>query len=276
MSEWRGVRWSAGLVLVVLGLGCAEGRPAAEPSGWEGAAELVGPSVHSVWGSRAALGGRVRAFAPLGTAFAVTRDGVLLTNAHVVAGPDSTPVPRLHVLVQGDTTAVRESWIVALDVARDLALIRIADTTLAPVRWAEDRAPMGAPLATIGFGLPEGGIVDTAGARVVSEFTVFRRFTAGFSSGYRTLVAGDASTNVLEVDLFLFPGVSGGPTFGPDGRVVGVNRGRRRFGEGTTSYGHVIPRLVVGQFLEESGSLVGVDTAHVFHGVERSSGPDGS
>ncbi len=76
------------------------------------------------------------------------------------------------------------------------------------------------------------------------------------------------------MDLFLFPGVSGGPTFGPDGRVLGVNRGHRRFSGGVTTYGHVIPRLVVGQFLRESGAPVGVDTARVFD-LSDSTGPSG-
>lgn len=236
-------------------------------SGWVEAAAQVRPAVHSVWGSKEAVGGRLTAFAPLGTAFAIVPDGVLLTNAHVVARPDSVPFPRLHVLVQTDTGSVLfPATIVALDPHRDLALVQIADTLLTPVRWAERRVPMGSPVATIGYGLPEGGIIDTAEARVKSQFTVFRRFTAGYSSGYRTLTPGDASTNVLEVDLFLFPGVSGGPVFGADGRVVGVNRGYRQFRDEATPYGHVVPRLVVGQFLEREGRPLGVDTLRVFRG----------
>jgi S1-C subfamily serine protease len=157
--------------------------------------------------------------------------------------------------------------VLALDVERDLSLLAVPDTTLLPLRWSDGRAPMGRPLATIGYGLPEGGVVDTARAAVKSEYTVFRRFTAGFSSGYRTLEPGDPSTNVLEVDLFLFPGVSGGPTFDLDGRVVGVNQGQHRYrAGGSTSYGRVIPRLVVGQFLELHKDVSGLDSASVFRG----------
>ena len=92
-----------------------------------------------------------------------------------------------------------------------------------------------------------------SGAQVTTRFTVSQRFTAGHSSAYRTLAAGDPSTNVLELDLFLFPGVSGGPTFTRAGEVVGVNRGGRTLGSGATSYGHAIPVLVVRQFLEAAG-----------------------
>ncbi len=257
-------------VLLVAGCGGAGGGGAEdEPpvaGDWAAAAARVRPAVHSVWGSKPALGGALTAFGPVGTAFVVAHGGVLLTNAHVVARPDSTLVPRLHVLVQTDSgSTLHPARVLALDLDRDLSLLGIADTTLVPLRWSDGRAPMGWPLATIGYGLPEGGVVDTARAAVTSEYTVFRRFTAGFSSGYRTLEPGDPSTNVLEVDLFLFPGVSGGPTFGPDGRVVGVNQGQHRYRDGgSTSYGRVIPRLVVGQFLELRGAAAGLDSASVF------------
>lgn len=257
-----------GLVALCLALVGCEGGEAPVHSAvadWSAAAERVRPSIHSIWGSQPALDGTVRAFSPVGTAFAVSREGLVLTNAHVVTDADDAPYPRLSVLVQTDTgNVLYGAALLAIDHARDLALLGIGDTTLAPVRWAESLAPVGTPLATLGYGLPEGGIVDTVQARVKTQFTVFRRFTAGYSSGYRTMVPGDPSTNVLEVDLFLFPGVSGGPTFDLEGRVVGVNRGHRQLGAEATSYGHVIPRLVVGQFLEAVGSGVGADSATVF------------
>jgi len=256
------VRWIAVLVVGGVLAACAgdeaaRGVPGATEAGaaedWTTAAERVRPSVHSVWGSKPALGAGLTAFAPLGTAFANERDR-LLTNAHVVMRSDSTPVPRLHVLVQTDSgSTLWPARVLAVDGARDLALLAIADTTLRPVRWGEDRAPMGMPLATIGYGLPEGGVVDTAGSAVKTEYTVFRRFSAGHSSGYRTLVPNDPSTNVLELDLFIFPGVSGAPTFDLDGRVIGVARGYRQFDEDTpSSYGRAVPLLVIRQFLDRS------------------------
>jgi serine protease Do len=265
-----GTRAGLAVVLVAawLGMGgCEAGeRPAAAVVDWREGAEAVQGSVHSLWGSVPALGGALRAFAPVGTGFAVVREGVLLTSAHVVTDSTGAVLPRLSVLVQTDSGSIlHEARVLARDTARDLALVEIADTALVPVRWAESRAPMGTPLATIGYGLPEGGIVDTAAAQVKTRYTVVRRFTAGYSSGYRTLVPGDPSTNILEVDLFLFPGVSGGPTFGLDGGVIGVNMGRREFSSGASSYGHVVPRLVVGQFISSAGGALGLDTTRVFH-----------
>lgn len=261
--------WAAGALAVLVLVGCAgDGEPSAgdgaagmESDGWVAAAERVRPSVHSVWGSKRALGGALSAFAPVGTAFAIGRDR-LLTNAHVVVRPDSSPVPRLHVLVQTDSgSTLMEARIVALDVGRDLALLAVPDTMLRPVLWSDGMAPMGMPLATIGYGLPEGGVVDTTDMEVKTEYTVFRRFSAGYSSGYRTLVPNDPSSNVLEVDLFIFPGVSGSPTFDREGRVLGVAMGYRQFGnDSPTSYGRVVPRLVVRQFIDLNGAAAGVDS----------------
>lgn len=247
------------VLLSIVSIGAACGpveEPASEPDDWVAAAAAVRGSVHSVWASRPALEG-LTAFAPVGTGFVVAVDSVgasVLTNAHVVSETDGTPFRRLSVLVQADTGSVLyDARVMALDWERDLALLAIPDTTLVAVRWVAARVPMGTPLATVGYGLPEGGIVDTTGAQVTTRFTVSQRFTAGHSSAYRTLTPGDPSTNILELDLFLFPGVSGAPTFTRAGEVVGVNRGGRTLGNGATSYGQAIPVLVVRQFLEAAG-----------------------
>jgi S1-C subfamily serine protease len=243
--------------LLVAAAACApDPGPAPAPDRWVAGAAAVRPSVHSIWATRPALE-RMAAFGPVGTGFTVATDSagaLLLTNAHVVTDTTGGLLPRLSVLVQADTGNVLfAARPLAIDRARDLALLRIADTTLTPVAWSSERVVMGSPVATIGYGLPEGGIVDTTGDRVTTRYTVARRFTAGYASSYRTLVAGDPSTNVLELDLFLFPGVSGGPTFTPAGRVLGVNRGGWELRAETTSYGHVIPVLVVRQFLSSAG-----------------------
>ena len=272
----------------LVGAGCAPdadlsagGAPAVggegegEGSGWVAASAAVRPAVHSVWGTLPALEDARWVHRPLGTAFAIRSDGLLATNAHVVARQDGL-VPRLRVVVQSDTGAVTyPAEVLATDAVRDLALVRIPASGLPAVRWTEEAAPMGTPLATIGYGLPEGGIVDTTAETVTTQYTVFRRFTAGHSSGYRTLVPGNPATNVLEVDLFLFPGVSGGPAFRGDGRLVGVNRGHLQFREGASSYGHVIPTQVVRDFLAEVDRETGLGVGDVLgDSVSTSEAPD--
>ncbi len=248
--------------LAVLAASC--GRAPVRGGGWVAAAEAVRPTVHSVWGSRPVDGLERTAFAPLGSAFALTAKGLLLTNAHVVA-PERGLARHLRVLVQGDTGAVfYNGEVLAIDEGKDLAVVRIEADGLRYARWTEEEAPIGTPLATIGYGLPEGGVVEASDTDVVSQYTVFRRFTAGYSSGYRTRVAGDPGTNALEADLFLFPGVSGGPAFREDGRVVGVDRGHREYREAASSYGVIIPANVVKLFLASVAAETGLDPDSVF------------
>lgn len=241
---------------------CTPEPPDPPPADWVTGAAAVRPSVHSVWGTLPALEGRASAFSPLGTGFVLYTDSAgasLLTNAHVVADVSWALHPRVSVLVQSDTGAVLLPVLVAaLDTLRDLALLRVPDTTLVPAGWESERVPMGTAVATIGFGLPEGGIVDTAEARVTTRFTVTPRLTTGYSSAYRTLRPGESASNVLEMDLPLFPGVSGGPLFTREGRVIGVNRGGWRVPEGIAVYGQAITPLVVRQFLEAAGDSAGV------------------
>ncbi len=246
-----------GVMLLVSGCGPEGG--AREPEEWVGAASAVRPTVQSVWGSRVVSALGRTAFAPVGSAFGITTDGLLLTNAHVVA-PEGEVVPNLQVLVQRDTSAVfYDAVVVGLDAGKDLAVLRIGADSLPIVRWTDEEASMGTPLATIGYGLPEGGVVEASDTDVVSQFTVFRRFTAGYSSGYRTRVPGDPGTNALEADLFLFPGVSGGPAFRRDGRVVGVDRGHREYRDAASSYGVIIPLNVVRLFLAAVRAETGID-----------------
>lgn len=241
-------------------VGCAQEAGSSGDSGWVSAAEAVRPAVQSVWGRRQIPGTDRTVIAPLGSAVVLTADGALLTNAHVVVGPGPELRQNLRVLVQGDSgVAFHDAVVAGVDQDMDLAVVRIAARGLPTVRWTLEGAPMGTPLATIGYGLPEGGVIETSDSAVVSRFTLFRRFTAGYSSGYRMRVPGDVSSNLLEADLFLFPGVSGGPAFRLDGRVVGIDRGYREYRETASSYGMIIPANVVLLFLREVAGDAGLE-----------------
>ncbi|MFW5947318.1 MAG: S1 family peptidase, partial [Gemmatimonadota bacterium] len=173
-------------VLLLVSLSsCDRSEPSPPPpTDWVAGAAAVRPSVHGVWASRPALPG-MTAFSPVGTAFTVAADtagSLVLTNAHVVSDTADEPYRRLSVLVQTDTGSVLyPATVAARDERRDLALLRIGYAGSVPVPWRTERVPMGTPVATIGYGMPEGGIVDTAGARVTTRYTVTRRFTAGYA-----------------------------------------------------------------------------------------------
>jgi serine protease Do len=71
------------------------------------------------------------------------------------------------------------------------------------------------------------------------------RVTAGRINGPPALVNGYP---LWQVAMKVVPGTSGSPVFDPDGRLVGVVRGRYR---GTESRGFLIPVGTIREFLDQ-------------------------
>jgi len=142
----------------------------------------------------------------VGTGFLVSRDGRIVTAAHVVTAADA-------VAVQFATGEIVSARVVASDPAMDLALIRA------------DRVPSGTPVAVLG---------DSDGVRVGDEIFVVgsprgisQTLTAGHVSGRRstdTLLGGfdPRRLELFQTDAALNEGNSGSPVFDMEGRVVGV------------------------------------------------------
>lgn len=137
-----------------------------------------------------------------GTGFVVA-DGLVVTNAHVVAGERSTTVIR-------DDGARLDGTVVVFDPDRDLAVLRVdgLDRPALPIG-------AGAPVDTIGgvFGHPGGEPLRIAPFRVAREITATGRDIYG---------NGATERRVLELASALRPGDSGSPLVEPSGNVVGV------------------------------------------------------
>jgi S1-C subfamily serine protease len=161
-------------------------------------AEKVGPTVVSI--SRSSRRGPEGA----GSGVIFAPDGYALTNAHVVGGA--------HGLEVGftDGTSVRAD-VVGLDHATDLAVVRAAHGR------AENHATFGSSA-----GLRVGQVVIAIGNPLGYASTV----SAGVVSALgRTMRARDgrALEGIIQSDVALNPGNSGGPLVDSRGRVVGVN-----------------------------------------------------
>jgi S1-C subfamily serine protease len=136
-----------------------------------------------------------------GTGF-VVQDGLVATNAHVVAGEASTDVIR-------DDGSRISADVVAFDADTDLALLDVPGL---------DRPPLPLARASVGdiggvFGHPRGEPLR------VAPYEVARFLRATGNNIYDTnLVERD----VLEVAAALEPGDSGSPLVSPAGEVVGV------------------------------------------------------
>jgi S1-C subfamily serine protease len=159
--------------------------------------EQVGPAVVSI--ARASR--TTPAGAGSGVVFAP--DGYVLTNAHVAAGADELELG----FTDGTNSGAR---VIGVDHATDLAVLRA--TGVAPrhaLFGASSRLRVGQLVIAIGNPL---GFESTVSAGVVSALG-------------RTMRArnGRALEGIIQSDVALNPGNSGGPLVDSHGRVVGIN-----------------------------------------------------
>jgi S1-C subfamily serine protease len=162
-----------------------------------GVVERVGPAVVSI--ARAARRG---GSGGAGSGVMFTPDGYVLTNAHVVAGA--------HELTLGFTDGrTGEGRVVGLDHATDLAVVRTSAGAPSVQFGSSSALRVGQLVVAIGNPL---GFSSTVSAGVVSALG-------------RTMRARDgrAMENIIQSDVALNPGNSGGPLVDSRGRVVGVN-----------------------------------------------------
>lgn len=156
--------------------------------------ERVGPSVVAL--NRDSAGGS-------GSGLVITPDGFILTNNHVVEGSAGVEA----VFTDGSSFAGR---VVGTDPDTDLALVRVAESGL-PAAGLGDSDRLRAGQLVIAIGNPL-GFQNTVCAGVVSALG---RSLRGPS--------GRLIDSVIQTDVALNPGNSGGPLVDSRGQVVGIN-----------------------------------------------------
>ena len=175
-------------------------------------------------------GGRpsTRSSAGLGTGFIIRQDGIIVTNAHVVAGSTSITV----MLRDGTTYPATQ---IGTDETNDLAVLKVSAKNL-PVAPLGDSDNLLVGEWAIAIGNPYGFMLGN------SEPSV----TAGVISGVgRNLVARGEGTSayfdMIQTDASINPGNSGGPLVSADGEVVGVNSSIYSTSGGSIGLGFAIP-----------------------------------
>ena len=165
-----------------------------------GAVQRVGPAVVSV--ARRSRRGPAGA----GSGVTFTPDGYVLTNAHVVEGARSLELG----FTDGSSS---KATVVGVDHATDLAVVRALNVAGAAAPHAQfgKSAALKVGQLVIAIGSPL-GFSSTVSAGVVSALG-------------RTMRARDgrAMENIIQSDVALNPGNSGGPLVDSRARVVGVN-----------------------------------------------------
>jgi S1-C subfamily serine protease len=134
----------------------------------------------------------------------VAADRYVVTNAHVVAGVDAPVVETPDGRTQDATT-------VLFDPGLDLAILFVPGSTERILDLAPTAAERGDAGTVLGY--PGGGPLSASGAAVLRPMEAVGRDIYG---------SGQAVRDVLELQVIVRPGNSGGPFVLPDGTVAGV------------------------------------------------------
>jgi putative serine protease PepD len=141
-----------------------------------------------------------------GSGIVIDTDGTILTNAHVISGATS-----ITVTLAGETKA-RPATVIASDTSRDLALLKVDDTSglvAAPLGHSSDTA-VGDQVVAIGNALA------LSGGPTVTE---------GIVSALNRTIETDSGTlnGLIQTDAAISSGNSGGPLVNAKGEVIGMN-----------------------------------------------------
>jgi S1-C subfamily serine protease len=150
-----------------------------------------------------------------GTAFAITQDGVMITNRHVVAGPEGTKRPSKVGIKFADSDQLFPARVLAVsqDKNADVAVVKVdirGGNPAVKSFAASGRVGPGDPVAVIGFPLGVELPSDQRGSRQVARTSL----TAGTVS--------KVLTDLVQVDGYGAEGSSGSPIFDRSGNVVAV------------------------------------------------------
>jgi len=159
----------------------------------------------------------------------VAAPGLVVTNAHVVAGEHDTVVQ-----APGDAVGSRDAALVRLDVRNDVAVLRVADLPAPALAFAADPAS-GTAGAILGY--PLNGPFDVEAGRIGATRTVISEDAYG---------RGPVRRGVTPLRGRVRSGNSGGPVVDAQGRVLTTVFAATTSGQ---RGGYGVPNAVVGDAL---------------------------
>uniref|UniRef100_A0A672JYY4 HtrA serine peptidase 1b n=1 Tax=Sinocyclocheilus grahami TaxID=75366 RepID=A0A672JYY4_SINGR len=164
-----------------------------------------------------------------GSGFVVSEDGLIVTNAHVVAN-------KHRVMVELKTGITYEAKIKDVDEKADIALIKID-------------APMKLPVLLLGRSadLRPGEFVVAIGSPFSLQNTVTTGIVSTTQRGGKELGLRNSDMDYIQTDAIINYGNSGGPLVNLDGEVIGINTLKV-----TAGISFAIPSDKIRQFLAES------------------------
>jgi len=135
-----------------------------------------------------------------GSGFIVDADGIILTNAHVVADADE-------VIVKLTDKREFKAKVVGLDKPTDVAVLKIDAGNLPVVK----------------VGNPEQARVGEWVVAIGSPFGFENSVTAGIISAKSRRLSAEGYVPFMQTDVAVNPGNSGGPLLNARGEVIGIN-----------------------------------------------------
>jgi hypothetical protein len=167
----------------------------------------------------------------------VARQGIVVTNAHVVAGEDDTTV---QIQGQGPHLAAKAIF---FDPHDDIAVLRVSGLGSTPSLRLNENAPTGAEAAVLGF--PQNGPFDLEPARLGPTSSVLSDDAYG---------RGPVRRRITAFRGLVRPGNSGGPVVDSAGRVVTTVFAASVSGPRRTGFG--VPDTVVRNALSSARAAV--------------------
>jgi len=162
----------------------------------------------------------------LGSGFIIKKNGLILTNNHVIEKADK-------IIVRLSDEREFEARVVGRDEKTDLALIKISDPNNFPTARLGDSDQLDVGEWVVAIGNPFG-----------LEQTV----TVGIVSAKGRAIGNGLFDDYIQTDASINPGNSGGPLFNIKGEVIGINTAINPSGQGI---GFAIPINQVKKVLDQ-------------------------
>jgi len=175
-----------------------------------------------------------------GSGFIVTKDGYILTNNHVITGPDRQTVADQITVKLMDGRAF-QAKVIGHDPLTDVAVIKIDGNNFPTIPLGDDsKSRVGEWVLAIGNPL---GVLD---------FTV----TAGIISAKGRNLQGlyndrYAISDLIQTDAAINPGNSGGPLVNTRGEVIGINNAIASETGYYAGYGFAVPITLAKKVMDD-------------------------
>lgn len=176
------------------------------------------------------FGGTISQGEAIGSGVVVSKDGYILTNAHVVS--DSASL--ISVLFSDNSNA--EAKVVWKDTTLDLAILKVNKNNLTPIEFGDsDKIQIGDKAIAIG---------NPVGLNLQSTLT------SGYISGLDrsiTVQGGNIMNGLIQTDASINSGNSGGALLNSEGKLIGINTAKAG---NTDGIGFAIPGNIAKRVLD--------------------------